>query len=57
MLRVDEHDITITNPGKGLFPDDGITTGDLVDYYRRIVDRMLPEVRDRPLHMNCYPDP
>src|SRR5207253_1819902 len=37
-------------------PDDGITKGDLVDYYLRIAGRMLPQVRDRPLHMNRYPD-
>ncbi len=56
MPRVDQHEITITNPGKVLFPDDGITKADLVDYYRRIAERMLPQVRDRPLHMNRYPD-
>ena len=56
MPRIDEHDITITNPDKVLFPDDGITKGDLVEYYRGIADRMLPQVRDRPLHMNRYPD-
>jgi len=56
MPRVDGHEITVTNPQKVLFPDDGITKGDLVDYYQRIADRMLPLVRDRPLHMNRYPD-
>src|SRR5713226_6056233 len=56
MPSVDGHEITITNPDKVLFPDDGITKGDLVDYYRRIAERMLPLVRDRPLHMNRFPD-
>ncbi|TMC30915.1 MAG: hypothetical protein E6J32_04385 [Chloroflexi bacterium] len=56
MPRIDGHDITLTNPDKVLFPDDGITKGDLVEYYRGIADRMLPQVRDRPLHMNRYPD-
>ena len=55
-LLVDGKEIAISNPGKVLFPDDGITKGDLVDYYHRIADRMLPLVRDRPLHMNRYPD-
>jgi bifunctional non-homologous end joining protein LigD len=49
-------EVTVTNPGKVLFPEAGITKGDLVDYYRRIADRMLPHVRDRPLHMNRYPE-
>ncbi len=56
MPSVDGHEITITNPDKVLFPDDGITKGDLVDYYGRIAERMLPLVRDRPLHMNRFPD-
>lgn len=56
MLTVDGHQITVSHPDKVLFPDDGITKGDLVEYYRRIADRMLPQVRDRPLHMNRFPD-
>ncbi len=56
MPSVDGHEITVSNPDKVLFPEDGITKGDLVDYYRRIADRMLPHVRDRPLHMNRFPD-
>lgn len=55
MLTIDGHAITITHPDKVLFPDDGITKTDLADYYARIADRMLPLVRDRPLHMNRFP--
>jgi len=56
MPTVDGHPITITSPDKVLFPDDGITKGDLVDYYQRIAGRMLIHVRSRPLHMNRFPD-
>jgi len=56
MPQVDGHSIIISHPEKVLFPDDGITKGDLVDYYGRIADRMVPLVRDRPLHMNRFPD-
>ncbi|HVH64563.1 MAG TPA: hypothetical protein VM674_00900, partial [Candidatus Acidoferrum sp.] len=56
MPVVDGHSITITHPDKVLFPDDGITKADLADYYERIADRMVPLVRDRPLHMNRFPD-
>src|SRR5438105_9985791 len=55
MRSVDGHQINISNPDKVLFPDGGITKGDLVDYSLRIRGRMLPQVRDRPLHMNRYP--
>src|SRR2546423_15262820 len=56
MPVVDGHSITITHPEKVLFPDDGITKADLADYYLRIAERMLPHVRQRPLHMNRFPD-
>ncbi len=56
MPVIDGHSVTVTHPDKILFPDDGITKGELVDYYERIADRMLPFVRNRPLHMNRFPD-
>src|SRR5437870_5847484 len=56
MLTVDGHVITVTHPDKLLFPDDGITKSELVDYYCRIAERMLPHVRDRPIHMNRFPN-
>ena len=55
MPVIDGHAITITHPDKVLFPDDGITKGELADYYRGIAPRMIPHVRDRPLHMNRFP--
>src|SRR2546422_5171908 len=48
--------VEITNPGKVLFPKDGITKWQLVDYYRRIAPTMLPYLRGRPLAMERYPD-
>jgi bifunctional non-homologous end joining protein LigD len=56
MPIIDGHQITISNPGKVMFPADGITKGDLVEYYQRVAERMLPHVRGRPLHMNRFPD-
>jgi bifunctional non-homologous end joining protein LigD len=56
MLTVDGQVITVTHPDKLLFPDDGITKGELVDYYCRIAEQMLPHVRDRPIHMNRFPN-
>jgi len=53
---VDGHDVAITHPDKVLFPEDGLTKRDLVDYYCRLAPRMLPHVRDRPVHMNRFPN-
>lgn len=55
MPTIEGHAITITHPDKVLFPDDGITKGELAEYYQQIAPRMIPQVRDRPLHMNRFP--
>lgn len=46
----------LSNTGKVLFPDDGLTKGDLVDYYAQVADAMLPYLKDRPIAMARYPD-
>ena len=45
----------ITHPDKVLFPDDGITKGELAGYYESIAPVILPHVRGRPLTMERYP--
>jgi bifunctional non-homologous end joining protein LigD len=45
----------ITHPEKVLFPDDGITKGDLAAYYASIAPVMLPHLRGRPITMERYP--
>jgi bifunctional non-homologous end joining protein LigD len=45
----------ITHPEKVLFPDDGITKGDLAAYYTVIAPVMLPHLRGRPVTMERYP--
>jgi bifunctional non-homologous end joining protein LigD len=48
-------DVEITHPDRVLFPADGITKGDLVDYYEAVADVMVPHVKDRPLTLWRYP--
>jgi bifunctional non-homologous end joining protein LigD len=45
----------ITHPDKVLFPDDGITKGELAAYYEAIAPVMLPHLTGRPLTMERYP--
>ena len=47
--------VRITNPDKLLFPADGISKGDVVDYYRHAAPRLLPHIIDRPLTLERYP--
>jgi bifunctional non-homologous end joining protein LigD len=45
----------ITHPEKVLFPDDGITKGELAAYYEAIATVMVPHLRGRPVTMERYP--
>src|SRR5207237_312448 len=50
-----ERRCVITHPNKLLFPNDGITKGDLATYYQTIAPIMLPHLRGRPVTMERYP--
>ncbi|GAA3964835.1 DNA ligase D [Allohahella marinimesophila] len=43
--------ITLTNPDRVLFPDQGLTKLDLASYYEAVADRMLPLISDYPLSL------
>jgi bifunctional non-homologous end joining protein LigD len=46
----------ITHPEKVLFPEDGITKGELASYYEAIAPVMLPHIRRRPITMERFPN-
>ena len=48
-------DVVITHPEKILFPDDGITKGDLATYYETVAPLMLPHVQRAPDHHGALP--
>jgi bifunctional non-homologous end joining protein LigD len=47
--------LAISHPEKVLFPDDGITKGDVAAYYDAVAPLMLPHLRGRPVTMERYP--
>ena len=47
--------VTITHPEKVLFPDDGITKGEVAAYYAAVAAVMVPHVRGRPVTMERFP--
>jgi bifunctional non-homologous end joining protein LigD len=55
-LRIGKYSIDVSNEDKVFFPDDGITKGDLIAYYRAVADAMLPHLRGRPLVMQRFPE-
>ena len=47
-------EVKLSSADRVLFPDDGITKGDLFDYYGRVADWILPHLRDRPFTMKRW---
>jgi bifunctional non-homologous end joining protein LigD len=48
--------VTVTNPEKVFWPDEGLNKADLVAYYRAVAEWLLPYLADRPLVLTRYPD-
>jgi bifunctional non-homologous end joining protein LigD len=48
--------VAISHPDKVLFPDDGITKGELAAYYDTVAAVMLPHLRRRPITMERFPE-
>jgi len=48
--------LRLTNLDKPFWPEEGITKGDLLAYYRDIAPVLVPHLRQRPFTMKRYPD-
>jgi bifunctional non-homologous end joining protein LigD len=48
--------LKLSNLDKPFWPDEGITKGDLIEYYRAVAPVLVPHLRDRPFTMKRYPD-
>jgi bifunctional non-homologous end joining protein LigD len=55
-VRIGRRELDISRPEKVLFPEDGITKGELIEYYAGVAPRILPHLRNRPLMLERYPD-
>jgi bifunctional non-homologous end joining protein LigD len=47
--------VKLTSPDRVLYPDDGITKGDLFAYYEQVGQTIVPHLKDRPFTMKRYP--
>jgi bifunctional non-homologous end joining protein LigD len=47
--------VVITHPDKVLFPEDGISKGQLAAYYESLAPIIVPHLRGRPVTMERYP--
>lgn len=45
----------VSNPDRVIYPDDGFTKGDVVEYYRTVAEAIVPHLRGRPLTLQRFP--
>ena len=55
-MKINGHELTITNPDKIYWPDENITKGDVVNYYNSIHKYILPYLKDRPQSLKRNPN-
>ena len=55
-IDIDGRTLNLTNLNKIYFPESKIRKRDLLAYYYRMADRILPFLKDRPIVMRRYPN-
>jgi bifunctional non-homologous end joining protein LigD len=56
VLKRGRRELRLSNLDKPFWPEEGITKGDLIGYYRDIAAVLVPHLRGRPFTMKRYPD-
>ena len=54
-VLVEGRELTLTNLTKVLYPEDGFTKAEVLDYYQRISPVLLPHIASRPMTLRRYP--
>ena len=55
-VQIDGRTLTLTNLTKVLYPADGFTKAEVLDYYQRISAVLLPHIAGRPMTLKRYPE-
>jgi bifunctional non-homologous end joining protein LigD len=55
VIRKGKRELRLSNLDKPFWPDEGITKGDLLRYYRDVAPVLVPHLKDRPFTMRRYP--
>jgi bifunctional non-homologous end joining protein LigD len=55
-ISIGERELSLSNLGKVLYPATGFSKGELIEWYARMADVLLPHLRGRPLTLKRYPD-
>ncbi len=55
-LNIDGRDVTVSKLDKVLYPENGFTKAQVIDYYIRASAYLLPHFKDRPVTLKRFPD-
>jgi bifunctional non-homologous end joining protein LigD len=55
-ITIDGRDVPLSNLDKVLFPDGQVRKADVIDFYARMADVLLPHLKDRPVTLKRYPN-
>ena len=55
-IRKGKRVLKLSNLDKPFWPEEGITKGDLIAYYRDVAPVVVPHLKDRPFTLKRYPD-
>ena len=55
-VEVDGRQLKLSNLEKVLYPQAGFTKGEVIDYYARVADVMVPHLADRPATFKRFPN-
>lgn len=55
-MTVGNRRLKLTNLDKVLYPKAGFTKGEVIDYYARVAEAILPHLHDRPLTLRRFPN-
>jgi bifunctional non-homologous end joining protein LigD len=56
VIRKGKRVLRLSNLDKPFWPEEGITKGDLLAYYRDVAAVLVPHIRERPFTLKRYPD-
>ena len=56
VVRKGKRTLELSNLDKVFWPDDQITKGELIEYYREVAPVLVPHLKSRPFTMRRYPD-
>lgn len=55
-MKINGREIDVSNQDKEFFPKVGLTKGDLINYYGKVAEIMLPHMKNYGVSMQRYPD-